>query len=391
MAGALPAGAPSAEAWEIKAFKARSGLVQLETDWRRIYGEMARRTVFHSYEACLAYVDHRMKEPDQLRCLSLSDGRGIRAICALEPRLEGRLGFPIRVWGLLAYHDHQADAVCADDEARRALFPAILAHLRRSPEGRLLMALGPAPVDSVLWDGAGSWGGRLCLEAKGCRVGLDCSSPFAQVFARLPGKYRHALKASRKRLDAMEGVHFESVRETAGLAAAFQVLMATEASGWKGRAGTALLYQPRGQAFYAALAATLRTPDCCEIHSLHADGRCIAAAFCVRTGSTYALLKTAYDEAYAHLSPGKLLFAHIMELCCDDPGLDWFDQVSDVPWMQGWHREAVDLQLAYLNLGGFGGDLLIALLKLRFGPLRRLAHRLKPLLSRQGDERKINP
>ena len=341
------ADAPSAEgtpaaAWEITEFNGRAGLGQLEADWRRVYRDLARRTVFHSFEACKAYAENRMAEPDQLRCLRLGDGQRARAICALEPRLERRLGPAVRVWGVLAYHDHLADVVCADDEARRALFPAILAHLRRRPEGRLLLALGPAPVHSALWGGMAEHGRRgLCLDPKGCMVGLDCSSPFAQVLAQLPGKFRYTLKATRKRLDALEGVRFGAAREPPDFAAAFKVLLEIEASGWKGRTGSTLLLQPRAQAFYAALGATLRGPDdYCEIHSLHAEGRCLAAALCARTGTTLALLKTAYDEAYAHLAPGKLLLAHVMERCCGDPGIDWFDQVSDVPWMHGWRRTA---------------------------------------------------
>ena len=378
-----------AATWEITEFRGRAGLGQLEADWRRLYGGMPRRTVYLAYEPCVAYVENRMDQPDRLRCLRLGDGHGARAICVLEPRLERRLGFPVRVWGVLAYHDFLADVVCADEDVRRALGPVVLAHVRRSPEGCRLLVLGPAPVDSALWAGlAGARRGSHCLEPRGYVVGIDCGPPFAQVVAQLPGKFRYTLKAARKRLDALEGVQFRSVREPPGLAAAFEALLEVEASGWKGRAGTALRFQPRARAFYAALGATLRGPDdYCEIHTLHAEGRCLAAAFCARTGRTCSFIKTAYDEAYAHLAPGKLLLAHILERCCGDPGIDWFDQVSDVPWMQGWRREPVDLQLAYLSLGGGCGRLLIELLKLRFGPLRRLAHRLEPMLARLGVHR----
>lgn len=375
--------------WQVLEFRGRAGLGQVEPDWRRIYGAMERRTCFHAYEACVAYVDNLMAEPDRLRCLVLSDGRRARAICPLEPRLERRLGPAVRVWRVLAHHEHLADVICADDAARRALLPAILDHLRRGPDGCLLLALGPAPVGSVLWEGLGGEAdGNYCLDRNGCAVGLDCRSSFAEVAKGLPGKFRYSLGVTRRRLDALAGVRFVTVRDSPGFEAEFQDFLALEASGWKGKAGSAILSSPRKLGYFAALAATLRgTVDYCEINSLHAEGRCIASTFATRTGRTYVLNKSAYDEAYAHLSPGKLLFAQVMERCCSDPELDWFDQVSDVPWMRGWRREVVDLQLGILNLGGWRGRWLIRLLKLRFGALRRIARRLQPVLGRLGIHR----
>jgi hypothetical protein len=105
---------------------------------------------------------------------------------------------------------------------------------------------------------------------------------------------------------------------------------------------------------------------------------------CARTGRTYSFLKTAYNEADSHLRPGHVLLGFAMERCCDDPGIDWLDLVSDLPWLHGWRRESMDLQLGFLNTGGWRGRMLIRMLKLRLGPLRRSARRLKAVLARLG-------
>ena len=85
-------------AWNIVEYRGRAGLLRLEADWRRLYAAMPQRTSYHVYEAHLAYVDHLMAAPDELRCLALGDGQKVRAICLLEPKVDRNLGRPVRVW-----------------------------------------------------------------------------------------------------------------------------------------------------------------------------------------------------------------------------------------------------------------------------------------------------
>jgi len=47
--------------------------------------------------------------------------------------------------------------------------------------------------------------------------------------------------------------------------------------------------------------------------------------------------------------------------------------VSHEDWQRRWRPDAVPLQRAYLAIGRWSGRPLIVLLRLRFGPVRRLA------------------
>lgn len=125
-----------APTWRITEHRGHEGLERLEDDWRRLYAVMPQRTSFHAYEAHLAFVDHLMAAPDRLRCLALSDGREVRAICLLEAKVDRTLGIPVRVWRIpLPSHNPLGDVICPDDDSRRAFIPALVAHLRQSPEG----------------------------------------------------------------------------------------------------------------------------------------------------------------------------------------------------------------------------------------------------------------
>lgn len=129
--------------WKVVEYRGRPGLEQLEVDWRRLYDDMPKTSRYHAYESHLAYLDHLCEAPALSRYLALTDGQRVRAICPPEARQDTSLGMSIPVWGVpLNSHWVVTDVVCPEDEARRVLTPALLAHLRKAPEGRALLALG---------------------------------------------------------------------------------------------------------------------------------------------------------------------------------------------------------------------------------------------------------
>jgi hypothetical protein len=162
----------------------RAGLESLEPDWRRLYAQTPQRTSFLAHEAALARVEH-LPSADEIRCLAFADERQVRAICLLEPTRRRILRRRQKIWQVLQHdHSRQANALCPDDESARRLVPALVAHLRREREGRHILALGPMPTSSMVWEGLRS------IPRAGCYVDLresvwllDCVRPFDELRA----------------------------------------------------------------------------------------------------------------------------------------------------------------------------------------------------------------
>ena len=366
-------------AWNIVEYRGRDGLLQLEADWRRLYAAMPTRTSYHAFEAHLAYVDHLMKAPGELRCLALRDRREVRAICLLEARPDRILGPPLQVWQLLGpWLMRLRDIICPEDEARRAFIPVLADHLRKRPEGCLLLDLGPLPERSVLWEGLRTLGpNQFCTErVEGMHV-LDCSRPHDELVAERSRSFRRDLRRHRKRLDALPDVRFMTVTDDADLAAAFETLLDVESSGWKGAAGSSIRSYRGWPAFFESLLSYSAGGDRCEIHELHAEGRCIAAQLCMRVGAEYVGLKTTYVEDYAWVAPGLLLLEYVVERCCRDPGLSRINWLNESAWQLPWRPDAVAMQHTYVALGRWSALPLIALLRLRYGYARRLVRRIR--------------
>jgi CelD/BcsL family acetyltransferase involved in cellulose biosynthesis len=363
--------------WEIIEYRGREGVEKLAPDWRRLYSQMPDRSRYHAHEACLAFLDNLCAAPDDFRCLALSDGQRIRAICPLEAT-EKSLGRRLPVWAV-PWHLHWlvADVIGPEDEARQALLPELTSFLGSRSGSRPVLVLGPLPETSVLWRGLERLrASSVCVESSMPSCYFDCRLPYDELMSRLTKHFRRNLRSHQRKLDALEGVRFVTVTSEEGLDVALDDFLAVEASGWKGPSGTgsAIALHPEIMAFYRDLAGELTgEEDRCEVNAIYIGSECVASQFCVRTGSEYTVLKIGYSEAHARLGPGQLLLQHTLERCCCDPAVTRLDLVSDSSWCNDWQTDLVPMRKAYIGLGGLGGRAPIALLQFRFGPARRAA------------------
>ena len=101
----------------------------------------------------------------------------------------------------------------------------------------------------------------------------------------------------------------------------FERFVALEASGWKGRAGTAIACSPRSFALYRDFVAGAAELGWARLQFLELDGVPIAADLsCAFAGGIF-MLKTAYDERLREQAPGFVLRAHALRAAIDEGAL----------------------------------------------------------------------
>jgi CelD/BcsL family acetyltransferase involved in cellulose biosynthesis len=197
------------------------------------------------------------------------------------------------------------------------------------------------------------------------------------LLGRLSGSGRKKLSVAEQHFESLPGALYVSCKEPTELAEEFEHFLDVEASGWKGEQGTAVKLNPELEAFYRGLTQSMKQDGWCEIHSLHAEGRCIASEFCVFTGAQCDAPKAGYDETYSRIMPGKLLVNLGLKACCEDPRIEFANEMSDAEWLELWHPESDELRVEYIALRPVSGRLLVAALRLRFGPVRRMVRRFR--------------
>jgi CelD/BcsL family acetyltransferase involved in cellulose biosynthesis len=105
--------------------------------------------------------------------------------------------------------------------------------------------------------------------------------------------------------------------------------LALEASGWKGRNGSAMACTPVNRRYaeeiFTAAFRRGRLMGC----GLDLDGRPIARRLSFTAAEGAYAFKTAYDERYAEFSPGVLLEADNLRQVDADPSLQWMDSFTE--------------------------------------------------------------
>jgi CelD/BcsL family acetyltransferase involved in cellulose biosynthesis len=91
-----------------------------------------------------------------------------------------------------------------------------------------------------------------------------------------------------------------------------------EASGWKGREGTAVLQDPAARRLYTGFAHAAAAAGWLRLRFLELDGATLAADFSCVLGRSEFLLKTCFDEDSSQLGPGVVLRAAVLRSAIDD-------------------------------------------------------------------------
>ena len=261
---------------------------------------------------------------------------------------QGFLGTP-----LVAAGEEEAFWQAALAALNRADLPANLLHLWRMVEG--------GPVERAL-------GGAIVHRRVRAFLKSDLA-PAVYYERAVRQKKRKELRRLRNRLADLGRVEARILGARAELEPWCDAFLALEKAGWKGREGTALACNAGSEAFFREIVASAWEQGRLEFRRLDVEGRAIAMLvnFLCPPGSFS--FKTAFDEGFAHYSPGVLLQIENLDIL-DRPEIEWVDSCAaqdhpmiDSLWterrsivrvtvpLQGWKRRAVWAVCRALELG----------------------------------------
>jgi CelD/BcsL family acetyltransferase involved in cellulose biosynthesis len=123
-------------------------------------------------------------------------------------------------------------------------------------------------------------------------------------------------------------VNFELARSPAEVAAALELFLSLEASGWKARRGTALIQDEGDAGFIRRAVPALAEKRQCEIVTLRAGPTPVAAAVVLRHQDRAFYFKLGIDERFARFSPGVQLTLDLTRHLCADPAIATADSTA---------------------------------------------------------------
>ena len=323
------------------------GLRGLRAAWEAIASNIDSQAFYHQYEWYETYLKYLVPEPRNTWFISLFRGAEPVAIIPLTYKPSSRRGELNRFE--LPCHDHlpMADALVRRGEDRGALLKCVLAKLRQPPCPKWDILLASAVADDsgfghAFATVAGEW---VVREYAHGSDSIPNAGGYAPTSNRLSGSFRRDLRRKQK-LAATEGrLDYRSVESPDSIEEAFSEFLRVEASGWKGVNGTrtAVACNPHLENFYRGLVRVNSRFMHCVVNLLYLDNICIAAEFCLFCNGALNLLKIGYLESYPRISPGDLLFDHVLRDWCERPGTRAISLVGDAAWQHKWHPDSVPL------------------------------------------------
>jgi len=146
--------------------------------------------------------------------------------------------------------------------------------------------------------------------------------------AALGGHRLRELRRLKRRLGAVGRLDYVVARQPEAVRLAIEAFLALEASGWKGRARTAMAVDRYRAAFVREAAERLAARDLCRVHELVLDGKTIASLVVfIESGVAYTW-KTAYQERFGAYSPGVLLMAEATTSLLEDRQVEIADSCT---------------------------------------------------------------
>jgi CelD/BcsL family acetyltransferase involved in cellulose biosynthesis len=168
---------------------------------------------------------------------------------------------------------------------------------------------------------------------------------FGYLDHAIPHKKRKELRRLRKRLADGGTLTSTTASDPATLTAALLDFLALEASGWKGRAGTAAQRNDTVRCFVLEAVSALAAEGKASVARLALDGRAIAAIVTLRSGDAAWCWKIAYDETFSRASPGVQLLLDVTDDLLADTGIARADScaTADHPMIDHVWRERLAL------------------------------------------------
>lgn len=165
------------------------------------------------------------------------------------------------------------------------------------------------------------------------RARFDATQDARTAFDLLGNKKLKELRRQRNRLADVGEIKFDCTTHSGDITSALETFLLLEASGWKGRRGTALNAKPGDTAFIREAVAGLAASGCAEVVTISCGASPLAAGLVLRHLNRAYFYKTAYEESVSKMSPGVQLTIDISRKLCVDRAVDDIDStaVADHP------------------------------------------------------------
>lgn len=177
------------------------------------------------------------------------------------------------------------------------------------------------------------------------------------------GRQRQEYRRQRRRLEDLGTLETRSLTANEPAEPWITDFFRLEASGWKGRANSAIATQANVVEFFRAAMTTAHAAGRLHMLGLFLNGKAIALKCNFLAGGGAFALKIAYDEAYAKSSPGVMLELDTIDAIHRDPRIAWMDSCAcpNHPMIDRLWLDRRAIQRRVISTGSTWGNVVLGL------------------------------
>ncbi len=302
-----------------------AGLADVREPWRALAARALEPNVF--YEPAFALAAAPVLGRDVMAGLVWSRAATEQLLGFFPVRIERRrYGVGPRVVVGWTHPFAPLGTPLVDRDAGAAVIAAWLAHLASRPDLPRLLMMSYLPTSGAIADAfadaLAQRNGKCAAFGSHQRALLAPADRRADYLEGAIGaKKRKELRRQRKRLAETGSLTSAIDSEPAAVAEALADFLTLEASGWKGRAGTAARADQGIRGFLEDAVTGLAREGKARISRLCRGDVAIAALVTLQSGATAWCWKIAYDEGFARFSPGVQLLLDASRDLLDDSSI----------------------------------------------------------------------
>lgn len=334
--------------YKVRLVEDEAGFEVLESRWADLLARAADPNTFlgHDWLYCW-WASYR---PRARLCLVLAErGERLMGIAPLMRTRGTRSYLPLRALQFVGDGTSETDHMnfVVDAAERGPVMTVLLAAIDRLRWDLLMLNQipGEASNTGAVVDFARSRGWLITSREVPCPA---CKLPddYESLLRSMPGRFRTALRSTRRKLDARGDVSFGLHSTPEEIPAALDTLFSNHGDRWKLKGQAGVFVDPRKRVFYANLSARLLRNGALRFYYLKVGSCIVAQQYCFAHGSTVMLLQEGFDPEFAHLNVGNALRSMVFERLISE-GVGKYDFLAGLSrHKQNWANVfPVDLRL----------------------------------------------
>jgi len=340
-------------------------LDSIADEWRRLCDENPGDQPYYRPELIRAYV--RAYVPDaKVLVLAVRRAGRLRLVLPLLEEKSWLSGVPVRKLRAPVRYSRFDATSCGGEEGGCAAL-AVWRHLSERDDWDLLemrYSLDGSNVGKIA-SVARSEGFHAMVVPERPNVYVPVPAD-ASALGRMPqnSKLRSQLRQARTRLAALGTLRLTRVEGADRTA--LDRFYELEASGWKGRAGSAIHCLPEMKPFFDEVAESAARFGYFCLYMLELDGQLMAANFAFNHRGRCHLPRVAYNERFREFAAGHLMVSEVLQDCFSRSmeGIDFTG--ADDEWKMKWTSQVQSVNHHFLfNSGARGGLAHIVRFKIR--------------------------